>query len=200
MNYEKLFLDGKKQAIQKLNNAISEKKVDIGILPILNIINKSENYYTSSSCFGRIVILEIPEIGDKKEARFLGKWHKEIEIDEVISKLKNAKFGQVWILSQSPIIHIVAKNEISADKILKIAISCGFKNSGLKSFGKRIVAEICSTERLDCPIGCDGIIFCDKKHLELLVKISNKIIEKSTNKLYKLEVKLKKDLSTRKTT
>lgn len=189
---EKNFINGKKSAITKLKAAQNENKVDPGIQPILDIINKSEDYYTSSSCFGRIVLLEIPNIGDKKEAKFLGKWHRTINVDEVISAAKNAEFGQLWLLSQSPIFHITAKTNNAADKILKTAIACGFKNSGLKSIGKKIVIEILSTERLDIPIGKDGVIFCNKDHLNLLVNISNEIIEKSTRKLQKLEENLGK--------
>jgi len=196
MTSEKDFIENKTNALKKFKKALDEKKVDKGISPILNIINKSENYYTSSSCFGRIVLLEIPEIGNKKEAEFLGKWHRKIRVNELLSSLKNAKKGQLWILTQSPIIHIGAKTNIAAEKILKTAISCGFKNSGIKSIGKKIIVEICSTERLDSPIGVDGVILCKKEHLSLLTDISNNIIEKSTLKLYKLKEKLKKDLST----
>jgi tRNA wybutosine-synthesizing protein 3 len=200
MTSEKNFIENKKNALKKLKKAFDEKKVDEGIIPIIKIINKSENYYTSSSCFGRIVLLEIPEIGDKKEAQFLGKWHRKIRVNELISSIKKATNGQIWILTQSPIIHIGAKTNIAAEKILKTAISCGFKNSGIKSIGKKIIVEICSTERLDSPIGIDGVIFCEKDHLSLLTNISNNIIEKSTLKLLKLKDKLKKDLSTQKTT
>lgn len=196
MTSEREFIENKTNALKKFKKALDEKKVDKGISPILNIINKSENYYTSSSCFGRIVLLEIPEIGNKKEAEFLGKWHRKIRVNELLSSLKNAKKGQLWILTQSPIIHIGAKTNIAAEKILKTAISCGFKNSGIKSIGKKIIVEICSTERLDSPIGIDGVILCKKEHLSLLTDISNNIIEKSTLKLYKLKEKLKKDLST----
>ena len=196
MTSERDFNENKTNALKKLKKALDEKKVDNGILPIIKIINKSVNYYTSSSCFGRIVLLEIPEIGNKKEAKFLDKWHRKIRVNEIISSLKNAKKGQLWILTQSPIIHIGAKTNIAAEKILKTAISCGFKNSGIKSIGKKIIVEICSTERLDSPIGLDGVILCEKNHLSLLTNISNNIIEKSTLKLYKLKEKLKKDLST----
>ncbi len=200
MNIERDFLQGKKIALEKLKKAKIENKVDTGIEPILNIINQSNDYYTSSSCYGRIVLLEIPNIGDKKRAKFLGKWHRTIDIDELYSAVKMAKIGQIWLLSQSPIIHISAKTVDSADRLLKIAISCGFKNSGLKSLGRKIVIEICSTERLDVPIGNDGILFCSKNHLELLTSISNEILKKSTEKMHKLEKELKKDLSTDKTT
>lgn len=200
MNPERDFLEGKKSALSKLKKAQKENKVDPGILPILDIINESENYYTSSSCFGRIVLLEIPSIGDKKKAKFLGKWHKAINVDELLSAAKSAETGQLWFLSQSPIVHITAKTNNAADKILKTAIACGFKNSGLKSIGKKIVVEILSTERLDAPVGRDGVLFCNKDHLELLINISNKIMKKSTFKLQKFEKKLRKDLSTHRTT
>ena len=200
MNSERDFLDGKKSALSKLKKAQNENKVDPGIQSILSIINESENYYTSSSCFGRIVLLEIPSIGDKKEAKFLGKWHRTIDVDEVTSAAGKTESGQLWLLSQSPIIHITAKTNNAADKILKTAIACGFKNSGLKSIGKKIVVEILSTERLDAPVGKDGALYCNHDHLELLVNISNEIMERSTLKLQKLEQKLRKDLSTHKTT
>jgi tRNA wybutosine-synthesizing protein 3 len=199
MNSERNFLENKKNALKKLKKAKNENKVDKGIIPILNIINNYEDFYTSSSCFGRIVILEIPDIGNKKEAEFLGKWHRKIRVDELISSFKYANIGQLWILTQSPIIHVGAKTNTAAENLLKTALSCGFKNSGIKSIGKKIIVEICSTERLDSPIGKDGVIFCNNEYLELLVMISNNIIEKSTSKLYKLVVKLGKDLSTHKT-
>ena len=200
MNAERDFLSGKKSALAKLKKAHSENKVDPGIFSMLDIINESENYYTSSSCFGRIVLLEVPSIGDKKEAKFLGKWHRTINVDELLSAAKNAETGQLWSLAQSPIIHIVAKTYDAADKLLKNAISSGFKNSGLKSLCTKIVVEVCSTERLDAPVGKDGVLFCNQEHLELLVNISNEIMKKSTLKLQKFEEKLKKDLSTHKTT
>ncbi len=200
MNIIRDFSEGKKSAIAKLKKAQKENKVDRGIQPILDIINESDDYYTSSSCYGRIVILEIPNIGNKKEAKFLGKWHRTINIDEVFSAVKKAKIGQIWFLSQSPIIHITARTNDAADRVMKTAVACGFKNSGLKSFGRKLVVEICSTERLDVPIGNNGILFSNRKHLELLTNISNEIFNKSTEKMQKLEKGLKKDLSTHKST
>ncbi|EMR74391.1 hypothetical protein MBGDN05_00177 [Thermoplasmatales archaeon SCGC AB-539-N05] len=187
MSLEKYFLEHKKNALQKLEKAIDEKEVDTDILSILNLINASDEYYTSSSCTGRIVLLEIPNIGDKKGAKFLGKWHRIIESDEVLSATKNAKTGLLWLLAQSPIIHMAARTNAAADKILKIAISSGFKNSGLKSIGKRIIVEICSTERIDAPIGKNGELLCSLEHLKLLINISNEIIRKSNIKLGRFE-------------
>lgn len=200
MSLESDFLGNKKNALQKLDKAKIENKADIDILPILDIINSSDDYFTSSSCYGRIVLLELPVIGDKKNAKFIGKWHRTINSDEVISALDKAATGQLWLLAQSSIIHIGAKTNEAADKILKIAYSCGFKHSGFKSIEKRYIVEVCSTERLDAPVGKDGRLFCDEEYLNLLVNISNEIMKKSNAKLKRFEKELRKYLSINKTT
>jgi len=192
MSAESDFLEHKKNALKKLQKAKEENLADEDIIPILDLINNLDDYYTSSSCYGRIVLLEIPTIGDKKNAVFLGKWHRKINTSEILKAANNANKGQLWVLAQSPIIHIGAKTNIAADKILKTAIACGFKNSGLKSIYKNIVLEVVSTERLDSPIGKDGKLFCDDEYLDLLVEIANDIMDKSGFKLNKFEKELKK--------
>jgi len=192
MSTESDFIEHKTKALEKLRKAKDEKLVDKGIIPVLDLINNLDDHYTSSSCYGRIVLLEIPEIGDKKNAVFLGKWHRKIKSDEILNAAKKANKGLLWILAQSPIIHIGAKTNDAADKMLKIAISCGFKNSGLKSFNRNIVIEIASTERLDSPVGRDGKMFCNKEHLDLLTKIANDVIDKASSKLKKFEKELMK--------
>jgi tRNA wybutosine-synthesizing protein 3 len=188
----KEFLDGKKKALKKLEKALEENKVDEEILPIIDRINISNEYYTSSSCAGRILLLEIPRIGDKKNARFLGKWHSKVNLEEITTSAKDARNGTIWLLAQSPIIHVVADSYESADRMVKTANASGFKNSSIKSpVGKKILVEICSTERLDTPIGRNGSLLCDERHLQLLVEISNEVIEKSKDKLMRFQQKLK---------
>ena len=170
------FLLAKNNALKKLDKAIINKRVDEAIIEILHLINSFDDFYTSSSCAGRIVILEIPRIGDKQNARFHGKWHRMVKLDEIKASVGRAKSGQLWFLSQSPIFHIGVRSLDSADWLLKKAILCGFKNSGLKSLGDKIIVEICSTERLDSPIGNDGILYYKDEYLIFLVDIANEVI------------------------
>jgi tRNA wybutosine-synthesizing protein 3 len=187
---KKEFVDAKENALKSLNDACNSGKVDEGALPILDLINKIEGFYTSSSCAGRIVLLEIPQIGDKRGATFLGIWHRTIEPDELKTAATKAKTGFLWLLAQAPILHIGAETLQLADKMVKTAISCGFKNSAVKSLGKKIIIEICSTERLDAPIGRDGCLFCNEKQFSLLVEISNEVIERSQEKIDRFTKKL----------
>jgi tRNA wybutosine-synthesizing protein 3 len=180
---KKEFLGAKESALKSLEDACAEQKVDEGVLQILDLINGIEGYYTSSSCAGRIVLLQIPQIGDKRGATFLGVWHRTIEPKELKAAATKATKGLLWLLAQAPILHIGAQTLELADTMVKTAISCGFKNSAVKSTGKKIRIEICSTERLDAPIGRDGCLFCEEEHLSLLVEISNEVIERSGKKM-----------------
>jgi len=187
---ERDFIENKKQTISKLKNAKNESKVDIDIIPIIDLINSYDEYYTSSSCYGRIVLLELPEFGDKKNANFLGKWHRKIEKNELLKVIKNSSKGQIWFLVQSPIIHVFSKDLGSGDKLVKKAISCGFKNSGFRSVKKNIVVEITSTERIDAPIGFDGHLYFNDDYIDLLIFISNNMIERFSEKLNRLRKEL----------
>ena len=114
-------------------------------------------------------------------------FYRTINVEEILSSVKASSIGYIWILAQSPIIHVYAIDLDSADRLIKKAVSSGFKNSGFKSIKKNIVIEISSTERIDAPIGQDGDMFCDMKQLELLVKISNDVFLRSQKKLMKFK-------------
>jgi tRNA wybutosine-synthesizing protein 3 len=188
----KEFLDAKENALKSLLDACDQREVDEGVLPLLGLINKMDGFYTSSSCAGRIVLLQIPQIGDKREATFLGIWHRTITPVELQTAATKATTGYLWLLAQAPILHIGAESLLIADRMVKTAVSCGFKNSAIKSIGKKILIELCSTERLDAPIGRDGCLFCDEKYLSMLVEISNEVINRSQNKMSRLTKKLGK--------
>ncbi|MBN1861598.1 MAG: hypothetical protein JW840_09085 [Candidatus Thermoplasmatota archaeon] len=186
----KEFLDAKEKALRCLHNARSKNEVDEGILQVLELINTIKGCYTSSSCAGRIVLLEIPQIGDKRAATFLGIWHRTIEPAEIQVAMTKATNGLLWLLAQAPILHVGVESLTLAEMMMKTAISCGFKNSAVKSLGKKIVVEICSTERLDAPIGRDSSLFCQDNHLALLVEISNEVMKRSQEKLRRFAKKL----------
>ncbi len=189
------FEQQKQNALQKLRKAAQKQEVDIQILPLLNTINASDHYYTTSSCSGRIVLLELPTIGDKKNARFLGKWHNQIRLDDLQKALDHRDKNTpqlLWFLAQSPIIHVVADTLTSGDLLIKTALSCGFKNSGFRSIHKKIIIELQSTERLDTPLAENEHFLWDEHYLSLLIKNANLLYNRSNAKLIKLHRKLKR--------
>ncbi len=184
------FIEARKRAIKSLHKAIERGEVDEKIMPIVNKINSIGDYYTTSSCSGRIAILEIPSVGQKKKAKFLGKWHSSISYENAVEALKRSRKGEIWFLVQSPIIHVHAISMASARKLLNVANQSGFKYSSIKAINGDIVVEILSTERIDTPLGKDGSIYGGEEYLHLLVEISNKMIGRIDRKLKRLEKNL----------
>ena len=181
----------KKEALEKYERAKRKGEVDNDIIPLLEKINSLHNFYTTSSCSGRIVFLNIPEVGNKKDAKFLCKWHKEVDKEELVDCLKKYKEHYLFFIMQSPIIHIVAYNLEWANKMIKIALSCGFKYTSIKKIeAKKILIEVLSTENLHIPIARDGKIRIDEKQLIFFLEIANKLLIRAKNKLKCLEEKI----------
>ncbi|HDM67048.1 MAG TPA: hypothetical protein ENG62_01515 [Thermoplasmatales archaeon] len=176
----------RENTLNKLRIEIKNGRVDSKIIPLLEEINSIPYYYTTSSCAGRIVVLELPELGDKQNAVFLGRWHRMVSKQEVEESFKKTSKGYIWFLAQSPIFHVAAYTMEEAGRLLKAGYAAGFKHSGLKNTGDKIIVELTSTERIDAPIGRDGLILCSEEYLELLVENANLVIKRGEEKLMRL--------------
>ena len=186
-----MFSQFKIQTLTKLQNAIKNNEVDKKVRSILDIINDLDSYVTTSSCAGRIILMQLPEVGDKKHAIFLGKWHRSIKFSEIKNALKTYDDGQLWFITQSPIFHIASETINDADDLVKLGICSGFKHSGFKTGKKRIIIELCSTERMDVPIAVNKNVYVSDEYLELLVEFGNDLLIRGQKKLEKLLTMLK---------
>jgi len=186
------FIDARNKALSSLQNAIMKGEVDEKALPIIEKINSMADFFTTSSCSGRIVIMEIPSFGRKREAKNLGKWHRKVKIEEIREALSKASKGEIWFFVQSPIFHVSTVSMENAKKLLDLAIQSGFKNSSIKTLNGRIVVEILGTERIDAPLGKDGKIYVDFEYIEILISIANKMIARVDRNLKRIEKNINK--------
>lgn len=184
------FIKARNATLTSLARAIKKGKVDEKMLPIVEKINARGDFFTTSSCAGRIVVVETPSFGAKKRARFLGKWHRTVEVSEVMEALEGASAGELWFLVQSPILHVTAISMKDAAALLAVAIQSGFKHSSIKAADGKIVVEVLTTERIDTPLGIDGTIYGGTEFLTLLVALANKMMKKMERKLKRLEKNL----------
>lgn len=188
-------LRDKTERMKKLDNKICEGEVDEEILLIIEKINSNPNYFTTSSCAGRIVLIELTEIGDKEGAKFLGKWHREVEVEEVKTAYSKAKEKTtIFLLAQSPIIHVRCKNLESAVALRNIAVESGLKYSTLKSLTfnsnsepQKIVVEILSSENIHVPIAKNKTLYPNEDYLSFLVENANSALKRARQKLEKFQ-------------
>ena len=182
----------KQRIMKKLEEAIKEGKVDKDIISLLEIINSVEWMYTTSSCAGRIQILEMNKIGDKKDSKILGKWHDCITVKDVEKSLKKHGSGYIYFFLQSPIIHITTTDLEKGILIKNLAMQSGFKYSNIKSIKKdKVVVEILSSEHLQIPFGKNEKIYVDDEYLSFIVERANTGLLRARNKLNDLMKNLK---------
>ena len=191
----------KGRILDKLEVLVNEGKVDEGIRPLLDAINCRESYVTTSSCAGRIVLLQVPELGDKKDAVFLGKWHRPISVREAMEALSQPEAAgdeMVFLLVQSPIVHIRCKDIVAAAKMRALGEACGLKYSTIRSLTTaddgsvdRVVVELLGTSSMDMPLGTREKVFPNIEYLEYLTLISNTMFERNKKRFDRLLTELK---------
>ena len=177
--------------MESLTNKIDDGEVDKEILPIVEKINSNPNYFTTSSCAGRIVLLEIPELGDKENALFLGKWHREVAKREILTAYSKAQENTtIFLLTQSPIIHVRCKSLKSAAELRNIAVASGLKYSTIKSLTlnskdepQKIVVEILSSENIHVPVARAKKLYPNEDYLGFLVENANQALRRAREKL-----------------
>jgi len=177
-----IFEAEKRRALERLHN----EGADDDIAELIELLNGFDDYFTTSSCSGRVILICIPEIGAKEEAEFIAKWHREVSKDEVLKAMGMWKDPdrELWLMSQSPILHVSCVSMEKAKQLLNLAIESGFKYSGIKAITmKRVMVEIMSTERMDVPVGRDGVIFCSEPYLDFIISKANFMLERGKEKL-----------------
>jgi len=175
---------------QKIKQLSKSDKSSIGswdekIKGLCEKINKSKNYYTTSSCAGRIVLIKA--LDEKTEDVFLFRTHDKISFDELKKALNNIKYpGLVEFQQTTCILHVACNSLNNAQNLVNKAKIAGWKRSGIMG-GKRNMVELHSTESISFPIMENRKILVDDDFLKLIVRQANKKLEKTWEKIQRLE-------------
>ena len=182
------FLQRKNDVLNKKDKSFAQGW-DKKIMKLCEKINFNENYYTTSSCSGRVLLMVDQE--KKGSGLFLWTKHEKINRGEIEKELKKLSGNHsVKFKCEPPIIHVVCKTLNDAEKILEKGFRSGFKNSGIISTGKNIVVEIHGTEKLEFPIHKRGKLLVNSEFLEAVREKSNKKLEKGWEIIKKISSKI----------
>jgi tRNA wybutosine-synthesizing protein 3 len=174
----------KKHHTQTLIKAITEKKVDEPIIPFLKEIINIPNIFTSSSCCGRILLLNSNKDENKKYSSFHKKYHRTITYEEFINDINNSNKDYLWLKVEPFIFHIGCKDYVVAEKILRFCRDFGLKKAGIISVKEgKFVIEITNTVFLSTLIKKDSDLLVTKEYLKEIVMLANKKLEKNFKKL-----------------
>ncbi len=177
----------RKNAVLSKTDRSSIGEWDNKIEKLCNKINKTLDFYTTSSCSGRVILM----ISKDKKGKdlFLKIWHDKVffnEFKEVLNNLLNKK-DIIKFKLEPPILHVACRDLKKATEILEKAKFLGFKRSSVLTFDKNIIVEINSSERFEFPIIKNDKILVEDEFLKLVLEMSNYKMEKGWEKIKKLE-------------
>jgi len=185
MNFE----NDKKVFLNKLDKS-KKKSIDKKIGKLVNLINSSPNYYTTSSCSGRVVLLEQKSY-KKQETEWLFVSHNLVDFNQIKKNLKKLPKEEVWFKQEPLIIHVCCK-KIEDAKIFLGIVRQLFKRTGIISIGKKITIEVIGNEHLDTIIAKNKKLLVTEDYLNVLVEEANKKLEKNFKNIEMFYILLKK--------
>nr|CAB3267407.1 tRNA wybutosine-synthesizing protein 3 homolog [Phallusia mammillata] len=156
--------------------------VDQLIQNLITYINNKEEYFTTSSCSGRIVLLSDTSLSStsgktttKKHCRWFLTSHQNVASSKVISTL-NTLDEPSKIKFEPFIVHVQCSTLEHAQLLLKAAIAAGFRNSGItmNKQCKHPMVAVRGTLCLEVPLtGHGGHRLTSDEYVDHVVAIAN---------------------------
>lgn len=178
-----------------LLKAIEDKKADEPIIPDLLEIAEMPNYYTSSSCSGRSILLGLTEDENKLDSKFLFKKHGIIKDFEKVWKIVNEteQFPNIWLKSDAFIFHFGANGLDCSRKVLEVSRKAGIRRAGimLAEDGK-FMLEVIGSQSMNVPVKLNGKVLIEKDLFFIYLETANKKMEKNYEHLRRFLAEFKK--------
>ena len=185
------FLNDKKTFLTKLDKS-KKGEVDAFAIPLLNLINSKPDYYSTSSCSGRVYLWQ--GTGKKNEITWLKVSHDLIAAEFLYlttsSRLSSGLSSDlsselVWLRLESCIFHVACQNLSAANALLE-AVRRVCKKSCLLSIQNKFIVEIRGSEFVEMPLYQDGKLVYSGD-LNWLVEYLNSHLKKSWQRMSKLK-------------
>lgn len=175
--------------------AVREKKADPPIIPLCAFLNGLPEFFTASSCSGRITVLELDEEENKRESAFFYKKHGKINAAAVWKRVHEKSQNNLWFKQEPFILHIGTNSLENANLMLGCCHEAGIKRAGIMAAKPgKFILEIIGTHGLAVPVKQKNTVLVQKKFFGLLVKQANKKLEINFGRLKGFERILRKRL------
>lgn len=160
--------------------------IDEEIKKLVTTINNHPDYYTTSSCSGRILLYSTNAERKKNETEWLFVSHNIASLLDIEKTLDNVLNKTIFFRFEPLILHIVCKDFEAANKLLQCCNTVGLKHSGIISLQKRIIVEIIGNDLLDAPIIHDGKMLVTNDGLAFFLSDANKKMKKNLERIERL--------------
>ncbi|XP_036939416.1 tRNA wybutosine-synthesizing protein 3 homolog isoform X2 [Acanthopagrus latus] len=170
---DQTFVQWKRQCLSRLD--LSKKaSVDEHIEHVVSLLNSCEQYFTTSSCSGRIIL-----------------------IDGVCAVARSS--GEAVLKFEPFVLHAQCRRLDDAQLLHSVAINSGFRNSGLTvSKTGKIITAVRNTHGLEVPLSHEGKLLVEHEYISFLTQIANQKMEENHRRIHRFYQNLQTALSTEK--
>ena len=183
------FNQRKKDVLFKVDKS-SIGEWDERIIGLCGIINSGENYYTTSSCSGRIIVMK--DVEKKQSGLFYFVSHDKLKFGNFVEEVQKINQGNYKFKQVPVILHVACRDLENAKSLLEKGQEAGFKRSGIISFGKNIVVELNATEMIEFPLIEEGKLIVSEEFLKIVICKSESNLERGWKKIENLKQILEK--------
>lgn len=163
-------------------------RIDKRIKGLVDAINRKDNYFTTSSCSGRIMVIK--RQGKKTNSKILFCSHEKVTDSQEIEKVI-VTGGDVWLLFNACILHVCCRTIEDAMQLFSLAKKAGFKRQGIISTKNTVMVEIMGTDHMEIILADDEGTYYTKEGLDRYLYYANKKFEKNLQKIKAFEDILK---------
>ena len=198
-------------------NSVKKKAIDKKAISICGFLNSQKDYFTSSSCAGRIVLLGVPKGEDKQGSYFHRKWHRKVSFKELWESLNadasietaeftperrkkfegkiGSKNDEIWFKLDAFIFHFGCSSLEKANRLISAIQEAGIKRYGITVAKQgKFMIEITGTQNIAIPVKKGNKIFIDREYMKTVLEFANKKLQKNYKQLERFEKELKKGL------
>lgn len=186
----------KKKTLDKLYLPDKSKKgdVDKALIPLINLINKHSDYYTLSSCAGRIVVFTDNNEKIKSKTQWLLVSHEQVDSKYLIDSLSDLPESMTSFKAEGMILHVACRDYKCAVKFMVFCQNNGYKHTGIiGATNKRTVVQVLGVERFDAPIAKNKELLVSQEYLEFVLNEANKKLKKTHSSINRLYVAFEKE-------
>lgn len=160
--------------------------VDEDVVQLVQLLNEREQFFTTSSCAGRIVLLDGSINGfevQKQNCHWLLVTHRPCVKDDLIVALNKAN-GDAILKFEPLVLHVQCRQLQDAQILHSVAVESGFRNSGI-TVGKRgkTILAVRSTHGLEVPLSHMGKLMVTEEYIDFLLKIANQKMEENKRRI-----------------
>jgi len=189
----------RKQDVLSRADQSNKGSIDKHIKTLCNKINSMPEYFTTSSCAGRIRLFVEPHTAKKYDSEEVFSSHEMIDEkqhDDLWKKVNefsdNNSDDTLWLKQEAVIFHVVCKDLDAAQLILNKAKEAGIKRAGIISINREPIVEILGTGHMEALLVKKGKVVADKDYFFLAVEEANKRFLKNKERIEEFEKKLKR--------